>query len=91
MVTFNRDVKRSFRQKHALEFERIESGQAFLAGGKALDLGKAAFFDVAARHAVDLAAGDKILLRANDKKAGWSTATCSPSNTLPPMGLLRVK
>ena len=69
-VTFNRDVKGSFRKGQALEVERVEGGKVFLAGGKTLDLGKAAFFDVAVRRDIELAAGDKILLRANDKKAG---------------------
>ena len=70
MVTFNRDVKGSFRKGQTLAVERVEGGKVFLVGGKALDLGKAAFFDVAARRGIELAAGDKILLRANDKKAG---------------------
>ncbi len=70
VVTFNRDVKGSFRKGQAVEVERIEGGKVLLAGGKALDLGKAAFFDVAARREIDLAVGDKILLRVNDKKAG---------------------
>ncbi len=70
VVTFNRDVKGSFHKGQALEVERIEGGKVLLAGGKALDLSKAAFFDVAARREIDLAAGDKILLRVNDKKAG---------------------
>ena len=70
MVTFNRDVKGSFRKGQALEVERVEGGKVFVAGGKALDVGKAAFFDVAVRREIELAAGDKILLRANDKKAG---------------------
>lgn len=70
VVTFNRDVQGSFRKGQCLVVERIEAGKVNLAGGKTLDLGKAAFFDVAARRDIDLAAGDKILLRANDKKAG---------------------
>ncbi len=69
-VTFNRDVKNSFRKGQALVVERIVGGKVFLADGKRLDLSKAAFFDVAARREIELAAGDKILLRANDKKAG---------------------
>ncbi len=70
VVTFNRDVKGSFHKGQTMEVERIEGGKVLLAGGKTLDLGKAAFFDVAARREIDLAAGDKILLRVNDKKAG---------------------
>lgn len=70
MVTFNRDVKGSFRKGPSLAVERIEAGKVHLAGGKTLDLGKAVFFDVARAREIDLAAGDKILLRANDKKAG---------------------
>jgi conjugative relaxase-like TrwC/TraI family protein len=70
MVTFNRDVKGEFKKGESLLVERIEAGQVMLAGGKALDLGKAALFDVAARREIELAAGDKILLRVNDKKAG---------------------
>ena len=41
-VTFNRDVKGSFRKGQALAVERIESGKVLLAGGKALNLDKAA-------------------------------------------------
>jgi conjugative relaxase-like TrwC/TraI family protein len=70
VVTFNRDVKGSFHKGQALEVERIECGKVLLSGGKALDLGQAAFLDVAARREIDLAAGDRILLRVNDKKAG---------------------
>ena len=69
-VTFNRDVKGSFRKGQALAVERIEGGKVFLADGKRLDLSKAVFFDVAARREIELAAGDKVLLRANDKKVG---------------------
>ena len=70
MVTFNRDVKGAFKKGESLLVKRIEAGRVMLAGGRVLDTSKAALFDVAARREIDLAAGDKILLRANDKKAG---------------------
>lgn len=70
MVTFNRDVKGAFKKGESLVVDRIEGNKVVLGGGQTLDLSKAAFFDVAARREIDLAAGDKILLRANDKKAG---------------------
>ena len=70
MITFNRDVKGAFKKGESLAVDRIEGNKVVLAGGRALDLSKAAFFDVAARREIELAANDKILLRANDKKAG---------------------
>ena len=70
MVTFNRDVKGVFKKGESLLVERIEAGRVMLAGSRVLDTSKAALFDVAARREIDLAAGDKILLRVNDKKAG---------------------
>ena len=70
MVTFNRDVKGAFKKGESLLVERIEAGRVMLAGGRVLDTSKAALFDVAAQREMDLAAGDKILLRVNDKKAG---------------------
>lgn len=70
MVTFNRDVKGAFKKSESLAVERIVGNKVVLAGGRTLDLSKAAFFDVAARREIELAAGDKILLRANDKKSG---------------------
>ena len=69
VVTFNRDVKGAFKKGESLVVDRIEQNKVVLASGRALDLSKAAFFDVAARRDIELAAGDKILLRANDKKA----------------------
>ncbi len=70
VVTFNRELRGTFKKGESLAVDRIEGNKVVLAGGRALDLSKAAFFDVAARREIDLAAGDKILLRANDKKAG---------------------
>ncbi len=70
MVTFNREVKGAFKKGESLLVERIEAGRVMLAGGRELDTSKAALFDVAARREIELAAGDKILLRVNDKKAG---------------------
>ncbi len=70
VVTFNRDVKGAFKKGESLAVDRVEGDKVMLAGGRTLDLSKASFFDVAARREIELAAGDKILLRANDKKAG---------------------
>ncbi len=70
VVTFNRDVKGAFKKGESSTVDHIEGNKVVLAGGRALDLSKASFFDVAARREIELAAGDKILLRANDKKAG---------------------
>ena len=70
VVTFNQDVKGAFKKGESLTVERIEKNKVVLADGRTLELSKAAFFDVAARREIELAAGDKILLRANDKKVG---------------------
>ena len=68
VVTFTRKVL-GFDKGESAEITRVEGGKASLDGGGTLDLRKAACFDVAAWREIDVAVGDKLLLRANDKEA----------------------
>ena len=70
VITFNRRTRGGFTKGASHEIERIEDGGLVLAGGKWLGLAQAEGFDVARWRTIELAGGDKILLRANDKKRG---------------------
>ena len=70
VVTFNRSTPGGFTKDESREIERVESDHLVLTGGKQLDARQAAFFDVARWREIELAVGDKILLRANRRKSG---------------------
>ena len=69
VVTFNRKVP-GFDKGDSVEIVKTERSQVILEGGGTLDLRKALCFDVATWREIDVAVGDKLLLRANDKEAG---------------------
>ena len=69
VVTFNRRIPGGYAKDESLEIERIESDHLVLKGDKKLDAKQAASFDVARWREIELAVGDKILLRANRKKS----------------------
>ena len=68
VVTFTRKVP-GFDKGVSAQIAHIERDEVFLQSGEVLDLRKAPCFDVAASREIEVAVGDKILLRANDKKA----------------------
>ena len=70
VITFNRRTPGGFAKDASREIERVESDHLVLKGGKKLEAQQASSFDVARWREIELAAGDKILLRANRKKAG---------------------
>ena len=70
VVTFNRRVPGGYAKDESREIERIESDHLVLKGDKKLDAKQAASYDVARWREIELAVGDKILLRANRKKSG---------------------
>ncbi len=70
VVTFNRRTPGGFAKDDSCEIERVESDHLILKGGKKLDARQAPSYDVARWREIELAVGDKILLRANRKKAG---------------------
>ena len=68
MITFNRRVRGGFVKDQSYEVERVERDQVFLTGNRRLDLTQAKSFDVFYWRKLELAAGDRILVRRNDKK-----------------------
>ena len=70
VVTFNRRIPGGYAKDESREIERIESDHLVLKGDKKLDAKQAASYDVARWREIELAVGDKILLRANRKKSG---------------------
>ena len=70
VVTFNRRVPGGFAKDKSLEIDRIEADRLVLKGGKKLNTQQAASYSVARWREIELAVGDKILLRANRKKFG---------------------
>lgn len=70
VITFNRRTPSGFAKDHSREIDRIESDHLVLKGNKKLNAQQAVAYDVARWQEIEVAIGDKILLRANRKKLG---------------------
>jgi len=73
VVTFAQDV--GVTKKGTYLVTEVEKDSVHIEGGKLLPFKKISSFDVGERKTIEIAKGDKILLRANDKKIGLTNGT----------------
>jgi conjugative relaxase-like TrwC/TraI family protein len=84
-----------WQKGESAQVQRVEAGEVWVkAEGKAprrLDLRAANAFDVGTSRALDIAIGDKVLIRANDRKRGLINGQVLTVETLQPDGSLRTR
>lgn len=73
VVTFAQDI--GVIKKGTYLVTETKKDSVYLEGGKLLPFKKTSSFDVGERKTIEIAKGDKILLRANDKKFGLTNGT----------------